>query len=286
MLAKADFVSGWRPGQTNEEYHADQTAKSRSQIVTAITESPAEFYKKCVLGENPTVENEAMKYGTVFHGVLLEGQDFLDKYVVAPNFTELYGHHATKEHKAAKKLWNEENEGNLFVTQKKKDEMRWMTDSVLSHPDASVLLNNCLVETSGYYIDPETNLALRFRYDIYSESLSSLADVKTTSSCREEDFMKSIGNLRYDFQMAMYSEGIYELTGKRIDFPVFIAVENKHPYDCAVYILDDESMAIGLRDYRRSTHLVRACHDSGQWPRYQSKSKSISLPYWAKRVIA
>lgn len=286
MLAQADFISGWRPGQSNEDYHADTTAKSRSQIETAITDSPDEFYKKHVLRTTQTVETEPMKMGSLFHRAVLEGDEFLKKYVVAPNFTELYGHHATTPHKENKKKWYQEHVGKLVTTQKKLDELKWMTDSILSHPDAYTLLKNCSVETSGYYVDPETSLALRFRYDIYAEHLSTIADIKTTWSCREGNFSKAIDDNRYDFQLAMYAEGVYQLTGNRLDFQVLIAVENTYPYHCATYILDDESTAIGLRDYRRATRLVRACYDSGQWPRYQSKAQSIGLPKWAKRDIA
>lgn len=286
MLAKADFVSGWRPGQTNEEYHSDASARSRSQIITVIEESPAAFFERHVRGSYPSETTPSMAFGTLLHHAILEGSDFLKRYIIAPNFTELFGHANSKVHKEAKAAWYEENAGRLIVTRKELDDIEGMTASVLEHPDAVALLKNGIVETSGYYADPETRIALRFRPDLYGEGLGVLADVKTTESCREDNFMRSIAKYRYDFQMAMYAEGIYQITGKRVEFPVFIALEKKPPYECAVYILNDEAMQNGLRDYRRALESIRSCYDNNRWPKYQSKMKTIGLPHWAMKESA
>lgn len=292
MLANADFISGWRPGQSSEEYHADRTAKSRSQIITAITHSPAYFNEKYVRQSLPaSEETAALAFGTLAHKAILEGKQFFANYAVIPEWRDEVKEQPlnknTNLYKEKKKNWLEtEGFGKEIVTEKERADLFGMIDSIKNHPDASLILSEGEPELSGYFKDPETELALRFRLDWWNPSLGVLADVKTTDSVLEEDFSKSIWNYRYDFQMAMYCEGIYEITGQRPKYPTIIAIEKKPPYECAVYVLDAEAMAIGLRDYRRATRLIRSSFDSGVWSRYQSKMKPIGLPYWAKRDLA
>jgi len=283
MLDNADNQNGWRPGQSIEDYHSDRSASSRSQIVDVIELSPLAYYEKTILGNQPErKQTPSQRFGNLAHCAILEGPTFFDRHIVAPKFEG-------KGSKALKDQWKLDNVGMISVTQQELDDLERMCENVYKHEDAAALLRDGIAEQSGYYTDPQTGLALRFRPDYYVPEKGILVDLKTADSVREEDFSRSIWNYRYDFQMAMYAEGIEILDEEPIRYHAMIVVGKTAPFDVAVYLLDRPSLEVGRRDYRRALDLIKSCTDASKadpnykWPSYQSNMKFISLPYWAMK---
>jgi hypothetical protein len=252
-----------------------------------LLKSPRTF--RAALDGPPVEPTEAMQFGTLVHQVILEGADFLKRYVVQPKFVGLTKDGRESELSAAAKekreAWLTEQvlAGNIIVTQKEFDDIRGMLDSVLDHADAFALLKNGVTEVSGYYRDPDTGILCRLRPDYISFEHMVLCDLKTTRDVEMEAFSKTIWNFRYDFQLAMYGEGAAQICQRKVEYHAFIAVEKEPPYECAVYLADEAMLEKGLQDYRRSLKMLRSCIDQGQWPRYQRSMQNIALPLWALR---
>lgn len=279
------FVTEWVENLENELYHANKEAVG-SGLLRKMLKSPATFqafYKDLAHEE----ETDAMRFGTLVHKAILEPASFLDGYVVEPKFIGFTkdGRESALSADAKKKKqdWRDGLPlGTQIVTQDELHDLQGITKSILEHEKASELLKNGKPEISGFYVDKETGVKCRIRPDFLSFDLMALVDIKTCQDCSIEAFSRVIWQRRYDLQLAMYCEGAQAISNKKVEYPIFIAVEKKPPYECAVYTCDDALMEIGLRDYNACLKKLKTCIETNDWPRYsQNEILSIGLPNWA-----
>lgn len=184
-----------------------------------------------------------------------------------------------------KSAWSVGVEGKTVLTADQWDQLHAMRDAVMAHPAASYLMNlPGKAEQSVYWIDPKTGVLCRCRPDYWTES-NIIVDVKTCIDASPEAFAKSIYNWRYHVQDVMYCDGVKIATGDEPKF-VFLAVEkdacviNGEAKGVAVYVLDEESRAVGLKEYRQALNEYASCLESGKWPGYCDKVQIISIPGW------
>lgn len=284
-LINWDIKPSWKEGLTNEEYHADKSAVGSSSL-RKILKSPLSFYSD-FFSEKKEEKNDAMRFGELVHVAILEGPKFIERMVVAPKFVGLTkdGRESTQSAEAKRKKaeWYAEAEAlnKLIITEEEHDKILGIINSVTSHEGAMKLLTNGAREVSGYFCDPKTGIVNKIRPDFVSFDLGTLVDLKTTQSIVKSDFQKTIWNYRYDFQLAMYGEGIKAITGKPVNYHAIVAVETAAPYEVAVYVADEGMIAKGQEDYRRALDTLSECLSTNTWPRYQKEIEDISLPGWA-----
>jgi hypothetical protein len=260
---------------SGDEYHSDKSAVSSSTLKN-ILKSPRSFLTAY---EEPKEEDTlSMTLGTALHCLVLEPKVFVKTYIQMPDF----GDFRTKAAKEERDDWLDTIPSEITPISKKMwDTVFAMGNAIQNHKDAKLLIRNGIAEKSIFYRDPGTGLRCKVRPDYYNESLGVLIDVKTTIDCTQDSFSKTIWNYRYDFQMAMYMEGLKLLTGKDFDYGVFIAVEKEPPYEVGVYKVDADLVMKGRIDYRRALDLLSECIHKNEWPSYQQGMKEISLPKWA-----
>ncbi|QKN87938.1 putative exonuclease [Acinetobacter phage vB_AbaP_Alexa] len=176
-------------------------------------------------------------------------------------------------------------EGKTVLTTDQWDQLHAMRDAVMAHPAASYLMKlPGKAEQSVYWNDPKTGVLCRCRPDWWTQS-NIVVDLKTCIDASSEGFAKSIYNWRYHVQDVMYRDGIKIATGNEPQF-VFLAVEkdacvvNGTSKGVAVYVLDDESRAAGLKEYRQSLNEYASCLETDKWPGYDNKVQIISIPAW------
>ncbi len=267
------FEPHWKDDISNEDYHADKEFVSSSQLKYMINESPAYYYDRLLRKScDPT---ESMALGTLVHHAVLEGEDFIKRYVVMPKFE---GHANSLVHKQAKREWLAAHKHKVIVTEEEIKTLEGTYESIFKHQDAAAILTDSRFERSGYYRDPATGILCRIRYDSYDENSAILADIKAVRSCKRGDFTYAIRDYRWDLSMAMYGYGIKQIDGKAPDNFVFIAVEKTPPYHCAVYELGKESLQVGFSDYRLALNRLEECREANVWPSYQSHMEEIELP--------
>jgi len=275
----------WKENLSSEEYHTDKSAVGSSSL-RKILKSPLSFQAD-FFGEKKEEKNDAMRFGELVHVAVLEGSRFLEKMVVAPKFTGLTkdGRESTQSAEAKRKKaeWYFEAEqlGKLIVTEEEHDKILGIMGSITNHEGAMKLLKNGAREVSGFFPDPQTGIVNKIRPDFVSFDLGTLVDLKTTQNVVKSEFQKTIWNYRYDFQLAMYGEGIKAITGSAPRFYSIIAVETTAPYEVAVYIADEGMISKGQEDYRRALDTLSECLATNTWPRYQKDIEDISLPGWA-----
>jgi exodeoxyribonuclease VIII len=188
--------------------------------------------------------------------------------------------------------WEKHNGHRRILTPEEWDTVHRMRDAVMAHPAACALLTGCefVTEYSAYARDPETGVLRRVRPDLWRFD-GIVGDLKTTEDASQEGFARSIAKFGYDMQHAYYLDTLnLALDQSETDdfqpYPlkasafVFIVVEKKPPHAVAVYVLDDESVALGRAKYRQALDVYAQCEASGVWPGYGEAVQTISLPQW------
>lgn len=199
-----------------------------------------------------------------------------------------------------KAQWLQNNPGRQVLELEEWDQLHQMRDAVMAHPAARALLTGApgVAEHSVYWRDPATGLLCRCRPDFWRAD-GIVVDLKTTTDASPEGFARSIAGWRYHVQAPFYLDGIACAQDQaRGSLPayaqarpkafVFLAVEKGArvvdgvALGVGVYVLDEESMAIGRQEYAEDLATIAQCQKSGKWPGYSERIEPISLPRWKK----
>lgn len=199
-----------------------------------------------------------------------------------------------------KAQWLQNNPGRQVLEQEEWGQLHQMRDAVMAHPAARALLTGApgVAEHSVYWRDPATGLLCRCRPDFWRAD-GIVVDLKTTTDASPEGFARSIAGWRYHVQAPFYLDGIAcaqdQVRGSLPAYAqarpkafVFLAVEKGArvvdgvALGVGVYVLDEESMAIGRQEYAEDLATIAQCQKSGKWPGYGDRIEPISLPRWKK----
>lgn len=263
---------------TEKEY-LDHPAISRSEL-WRLHESPQKFrYSK----DNPEDPTPALLFGQVFHKLALEPDSFGSEYTVAPN--------ADRRTKEGKQLWAEfleQAEGRTVIPADMYEVARLMCEALQAEPLAQKLLSGAREEVF-FWTDEDTEEACKCRADCLNTNYSRpiIVDVKSTTDASTEAFTKDAVRYGYDFQAAMYSEGVSKCIGQMPLF-VFIAVEKTPPYAVNILQADELFLRRGGQLFREYIGIYHDCKMSGNWYGYLGKKKQINnlaLPAWLAREV-
>jgi hypothetical protein len=249
---------------TNEQYHADP-AVSASHL-HAIARSPYHYWSRYLDPNRKPVEpTAAMRLGSLMHCAVLEPDELLQRYGVAPD----------RRTKAGKEQAERmATEGMEAVSESDMALALSMASSVRNHPAAAALLAQGKAEQSFWWDDLPTGLRCKCRPDWYYGA--TVVDLKTTTDASPAGFARSVATFRYHVQASHYLAGLHG--AERF---VFIAVEKTAPYAVAVYELDAEAMAAGNELRLRDLRMIADCRATGEWPGYGDDCQALSLPKWA-----
>lgn len=264
--------AGIIPGIPIEEYHRHGSV-SKSQL-DQFAKSPAHYLASLT---TPRKETAAMRIGSIFHGMVLEGV----KVAVAPQCDK-----RTKEGKAIFAEFEAANQGVEIVTADEGEMLFGMVKSVMDHPAARALLNGPgVAEGSCWWHDEQSGELCRCRPDKYRQDLGIIVDLKTTDDASPAGFARSIWKYAYHRQAAMYLDGVEAATGDIIKGFVFIVVEKAAPFAVATYRLDMQGEEAGRVDYKSLLLDMADCRANNHFPAYSISVETISLPAYAIREV-
>lgn len=262
-----------------EKEYRKHPAISRSEL-WHIRESPQKFkYYK----ENTPAPTPSLLFGQVFHKMLLEPDAFNDEFVIAPE--------ANRRTKDGKQMWEAfvaNHENQTIIPVEMYEQAKEMCEAVKREPLAVKLLNGA-AEVPFFWTDEMTGEDCKCRVDVLNTEYRQpiIVDVKTTADASTESFIRSAINYGYDFQAAMYSEGVEKNIGKKAMF-VFIAVEKEPPFSVNILQADELMLRRGYDLFREYIGIYHDCKTSGNWYGYLGKLNQINnlaLPaYLAKEV--
>ena len=263
---------GIYPNISDTLYHSDRSSLSSSGARKLLPPScPAIFRWEQLHGRKPKAEYD---FGHAAHKFVLgEGEE------IAPIYADDWRTKAAKEQRDQARA-----DGKVPLLKSAVDTAMEMANKVMAHPLAAALLAEGTPELSGFHVDAESGVRLRFRPDWITELGSGrvvVADYKTTTSAHPSSFAKHAAEYGYHMQQAWYLDGLAALEIADDAVFLFIAQEKTPPYLVSVIELDAADVELGRRLNRHAIDLYGECTDSGEWPGYGQHIHHVSLPSYA-----
>lgn len=282
LIKPPEYQKHWNESLSEDSYHLIKDFVGSSSL-RKLMKSPKTFYHNhFVAQKEPSKE---MKFGTVAHGVIFYGKDYLKNFHIMPEFMgrTLDGKVSSrsKESQMMKQDWvNSLPIGSKIITKDEMDCLNGIVESLLGHTKAFNLLKNGKPEMAGFWRDEKTGIGLKLKPDFQAFDVNALVDLKTARDCTEEVFMRSVfkDEYRYDIQLAMYAEGIKQLTGKYPEHRAWIVMEKEPPYEIAVHESDEICSVIGAYEFHRLLDKLKESIDSAKWPGYQTMIETAIPP--------
>jgi len=266
---------GIHPNLPGSAYYKRTLGEASKSGLDQVARSPAHYLAWVTDPEADAPPTPAMKFGTAFHCAVLEPERFAREYVVLPDFGPLQ----SSTNRAKRDAWIAERGHPECLSQSDYDTVRWMRDSVLSHPVAAPLFNGeGESELTLSWQDEETGLPCKARVDRALRHKRVAADLKSCIDGSLEPFARAAHNYGMHRQHAFYATGFAAL-GEPLDFFGFVPVEKVRPYACAVYQLTREDVEKGARLIRRDLRRLADAVSTGEFPAYPMAD--LALPAFA-----
>ena len=241
-------------------------------------ECPA--YAYALWSGNPRAERDedtaAKDFGSAFHMLLLEPENFDRAYAVKPDGMTF----ATKEGKA----WRAEQEesGREIITAAEHERMLRMCEEIELHPTGQlVVARKAMAEATMAAQDPETGLWLKARPDLLMTDAPPMAvNLKTAARPNPRLWQRQASDLGYHVSAA-FTRRVARLVGLDASLPyAFLVVGSKPPHLPFVATLKDSAMAWGDLIVTAALRRFADCLSSGKWPGYADAVVEIDLPAW------
>jgi len=212
----------------------------------------------------------ALQFGSLLHCMLLEPQEFSNKYAVSPKFDMRKS--ADKEAYAE---FQAKNEGKEVVSDTLHNEVFEIVEIVKQNPEWALA-------TSGAEFEFSERIEL---YDLPFIRIRDIVkgggtiDVKTVANGQIDAIIKDFFNYQYHIQAAVYGEPFS-----------FYVVEKSAPYYNGLLSVDKRFMDYGKRELERLCLGFNYCLSNPEcfnmgyefWYRLEGIKPIISLPYWVK----
>lgn len=121
-------------------------------------------------------------------------------------------------------------------------------------------------------------MPMRARLDYVTDA--AIIDLKTAVTAKPEDFARVAWNLGYFSQAAMQLDGFCAIS-RRIRPYLWLVVENRPPYACAVYEPSVEGLELGRKRYQQWLRTLHVCLERKEWPGYTAAPMQLDPPRWA-----
>lgn len=253
---------------TNRDYR-EHEGVSRSDLNVLLTQTPLHFkYKIENRGEE---DSKALHEGRIFHKEVLEPETFLEEFAIIPDVDRRT--RAGKELYASFLLETETKEPCTLADYEKAVAMKKAIDS---NPLAKKFLTG-VHEVSYFWTDSFTGEKCKVRPDCIAEvdGKKYIVDYKTTDSCADGHFERSVRQYGYKFQAGMYREGVFQNTFEEYGF-AFVAQEKKAPYATRVYVCSEDFIQEGYDLFRKAIGIYHFCKTNDVWPGYEGVESVVS----------
>lgn len=253
---------------TNKEYR-QRNGISRSELWTLISKTPLHFrYEQ----SHPKEDTAALAFGRAVHKLVLEPDDFYNEFAVAPA--------VDRRTSSGKATWAEfcaDNADKEILTQEDFDTAYDMAKAVHDNAIAMKYLDGGLCEQSFFWTDADTGEECKCRPDCLNtvDGKHYIIDYKTTDSCADGHFERSVRKFGYKFQVGMYREGVFNNTFDDYGF-VFIAQEKAAPYAVRVYVCSDEFLDEGYSQFRTAIGLYHYCKSNDKWFGFEGDADTVT----------
>ena len=270
-----------------DDYHADE-AIGHSDCVTLMDECPAHWLYKSTHPESPKREFDI---GTACHTMLLEPDQFADKFMVLP---ATYTDRKTGEVKPlrtyqtglAQDLRDQARiQGMIPLLTHEYDEVADMSFSVQKNELAKMALSDGKAERSYFWLDKETGLMRKCRPDfvkIDQHGPPAVAvNFKTAISAHPDQISRAAWNNHWWSSQWYTIEGM-KACGHPVTEYLYVVVEKDAPHLTAIYRLPERMIEMGAIWTRKALATFVECQQSGVFPGYSDSIIDLEAPRWAE----
>ena len=250
-------------------YRADP-AFSASDLKIITKQNPrALWHSKFNELAPPKLPTAAMKFGSFFHAMCLEPEEFTAQYTVVED---------KRTKKGKEQVLAAEKKGMQIGTHQDAALADNMIQSICNNNVAWELLDKGKSEQSFWWSHDATGLDLKCRCDKINGD--TIVDLKTTGEggASPDVFTRTITNLNYHLQAAHYLQG----TGAT-NF-IFVVIEKVFPYNIGVYKLENEFLDYGYELQEQALLKISEAVTSGKWLGYTDATNdgiiTLDKPYW------
>lgn len=207
----------------------------------------------------------------------------VDKYT---KYDILLGDDVDKYTQALKEIGGKKAIGKKPIRKKSFDEILDLINSVHSNPVARALLSSGTPEVTfrhklnDFSVQCKTDWYCESapEFDIYDPLLPYIGDAYAcdlkTTQCLDDwvsaGFNNTISKFGYDQQEAFYRMVINKVLGAagydKIKQFFFIVVEKQEPKECAVFVINEETINAATRYVAETLGRMKECFISGHWP--------------------
>lgn len=218
----------------------------------------------------PATQTAALNFGSAAHAMILQPRE---------NLVAIMPEGIDKRTKAGKETFAEFqacSAGKIIITCEEAETINGMIQAINQTIWAKSLLSKGLAEQTFQWIDPETGLPCKSRFDRIYETL--VIDYKTTVDASFDGFQRQAIKYGYHLQPAHYLAGL----PPESQF-VFVAQEKEPPYAVSVFNADGDFLEYGRAERNRLMKQIMECKETETYPGYPDKIQPLYLPGWVKR---
>lgn len=249
---------------THQEYASKKEYVNFSTL-KAYLRSPL-HYKYCTDPEEERVSTEALKFGRMYHTLLLEPLEFNKEFFVLKK--EDMPEPTRDMRSASNRLFKKsiEEQGFEVVSEQAYNIASKMRDQLFTNYTVTKLLQ----ELPG---SPEQSIYLEDFHGVKSKCRidrlldKSVVDLKTVEDASTEGFLKQLLKYKYHVQLAFYIDQAKQFDGKERQ-GIFIVQEKRKPYAFHVIRLSDDFIEEGRKTYLKLIEIHKDCIKKGTWEGY------------------
>lgn len=237
----------------------------RRSDLWVIKQSPMHFRYHM---DHPETDSPSLTFGRAMHKYILEPETFNEEFAIAPIVDR-----RTKDGKLEYADFLNTLGGREVIAFEDMERIGDMKRSLMQNSEVVDIMQNITsVETPFIWTDAKTGELCKVKTDMIVDinGMPYIVDYKTTTSCADGAFERSVRKYGYDFQSGMYSEGV-EITALEAHGFIFIAQEKDAPYASRVYYCDDYFVEKGRNEFHDLLNIYHECKQTGDWYGYESR---------------
>jgi hypothetical protein len=216
-------------------------------------------------------ETPAMRLGRAVHTAVFESDRLPLEYVVCS---------CTNKNLKAHRLCKQQATGKTLLGEAEYDKAIAIRDAIRANPNAAAYLARGEAEKTIVWTDKATGLRCKGRLDFFSHAFPAVVDLKTTNDIGERAFRAQAEKMGYFRQLAMYTAGAVAADLLVVPRAVIIAVENRPPYEVAVYPIEADALATAGEEVAELLATLKDCLASDSWPPRYTTEQVLARPAW------
>ena len=221
---------------TDKTYYEDCMYMSNSMLKTFIEKCPRYYVYRL---ENPIKPTAAMRFGTAFHMLMLEGiEEFTKNYIKEPDVDK-----RTTLGKATLAKFKERAGDRELVSTKDYQSMMCMYEQLCDNKNYFLIEDCNEIEQIYLWKNKNVDMLCKGKFDAVNTKKKYIVDLKTTRSAAPKDFTELIMNAKYHMQAAYYLDAL------GYDDYYIVAIEKNAPYCICTYKLSKNIINQGRELY-------------------------------------